>query len=743
MSAELQEMIHFHLTGKRAADAAERGEGIYPAPLAPYRELAALRYDFPVVLLNSPDSQAALDTLTGIVNRLLREIAPEGNAGLLLRQHVLRLEARMRELSVLRHESSLARLWKDAEKSLLNECDEQERESLGNSIATARFALRAEGQVADCEERLPTRLLEHAWSKAEARRVAEPVRKIERLIVRLRNMLKVDDLKNGGSRTPQRLKSKLGKSYRDAFDFELMAEVLEGSTPHNRLPAARRSRIRSALGVLESQRFFDVTGAGGEVRKDDHYVFLFDNLSAALKAYNERLPAMADVVKALEIAELECDNQFREDRHGSYFDRFGPQALAADDMTLFPTYLVSIHESECNTRDTARLMEIVSAELPMKVLVHVSNPLGEPSPLDGHLHSGSYVQQLVQTFIAGNTFVLQAAASNLYRQHDRIRRGLDFAGPAIFSVFVPFNDATAALPPYLVAAAAMESRVFPAFSYDPGAGPGLAQRFDIAGNPEVESDWPVRPLAFEDEDLQAVREDYRFTLADFAVIDPLFADHFAQAPRSSWNESMLTVAEYVDLEAGSTLDRVPYVAVVDRDNRLHRFVVDDHLVRIVRRCRDRWHALQELGGVHNSYAEAQFRKDQELLAERAAEPSAATAATAAPAAAPEPETGEEVSVAPEPVAEPAAADESAAVTDEPWIETPRCTTCDECTKRNDRMFAYDDNKQAYIKDPDAGTYRDLVEAAELCQVAIIHPGKPRNANEPGLAELIERAAPFN
>jgi hypothetical protein len=58
------------------------------------------------------------------------------------------------------------------------------------------------------------------------------------------------------------------------------------------------------------------------------------------------------------------------------------------------------------------------------------------------------------------------------------------------------------------------------------------------------------------------------------------------------------------------------------------------------------------------------------------------------------------------------------------------------------MFAYDDNKQAYIKDATAGTYRELVEAAEACQVAIIHPGKPLNPDEPGLEELVARAKPF-
>jgi hypothetical protein len=59
------------------------------------------------------------------------------------------------------------------------------------------------------------------------------------------------------------------------------------------------------------------------------------------------------------------------------------------------------------------------------------------------------------------------------------------------------------------------------------------------------------------------------------------------------------------------------------------------------------------------------------------------------------------------------------------------------------MFMYNENKQAYIADIDAGTFRDLVESAEVCKVAIIHPGKPRNLDEANLEELIKRAEPFN
>lgn len=95
-----------------------------------------------------------------------------------------------------------------------------------------------------------------------------------------------------------------------------------------------------------------------------------------------------------------------------------------------------------------------------------------------------------------------------------------------------------------------------------------------------------------------------------------------------------------------------------------------------------------------------------------------------------------------PAAASPAEPETVHASDEPYIETVRCSSCNECIQLNSKMFAYDANQQAHIVDPDAGTYRELVEAAESCQVAVIHPGKPRNAAEPGLEELLKRAEPF-
>ncbi len=110
-------------------------------------------------------------------------------------------------------------------------------------------------------------------------------------------------------------------------------------------------------------------------------------------------------------------------------------------------------------------------------------------------------------------------------------------------------------------------------------------------------------------------------------------------------------------------------------------------------------------------------------------------------------------VAPAPAAEETATEEAPAAgeqdddgdiaaLDDAYIDTPLCTSCNECTKLNSQIFAYNANKQAYIEDAGAGPFKDLVRAAELCPVRIIHPGKPKKMDEPDIDQWIERAARF-
>lgn len=121
-------------------------------------------------------------------------------------------------------------------------------------------------------------------------------------------------------------------------------------------------------------------------------------------------------------------------------------------------------------------------------------------------------------------------------------------------------------------------------------------------------------------------------------------------------------------------------------------------------------------------------------------PVAPPAPTPAPAAAPAPAPS---SAAPAPAPAAATDDDEEGMVLEAWIDSARCTTCDECTNINKKLFAYNADKQAYIKDPTAGTFKQLVTAAERCPVAIIHPGTPLNSKEKDLEKWIARAAKFN
>jgi ferredoxin len=64
---------------------------------------------------------------------------------------------------------------------------------------------------------------------------------------------------------------------------------------------------------------------------------------------------------------------------------------------------------------------------------------------------------------------------------------------------------------------------------------------------------------------------------------------------------------------------------------------------------------------------------------------------------------------------------------EAFIESARCTSCNECTNLNKKLFAYNDKKQAYVKDAKAGPSRTSSRRGAV-PVSIIHLA-PLNLNE--------------
>ncbi len=608
---------------------------------------------------------------------------------------------------------------------------------MADVLAHAGRTLKLDGELADCTPLLPAQLLTHAWQAVTARKAQAFRAQVDRLVRTLSDVLRAAWVRSAAGQAADSLRAAVGGAHADAFDFDAMSRLVTRSAPRQDLPPARRARIEATLAVLRAQPFYP--GSSAPAGSESALPFAFSNCAAAIAAYRTRLPQLVAVVKALAIAELECKGRYNEAEHDPFFARYSERMLTADDLALFPDYFVCIPADRNDAPENAGLIGLLSSGLPVKIVVQADELIDDGVIGAAPLAFGVRPARLATTAMGlGGMFVLQAPASALPSLRPRIERGLTCHGPALFCVYPGLRAAESDLPPYLTAAAALEARLFPAFCYDAGAGPNWATRFSLEGNREPAADWVSERIDYADDRLQRASETMAFTPADFALADRTQAAQFAIVPRERFNPALLPVAHWLALDERDAAARIPYLLAVDREHRLQRVIVAAPLMQAARRALLLWHRLQEHAGINDSHAQRQLaeqraRLEAEWAAQRAAlvpVPAAATAASAGPAT--DAPAGPAVEAAAEPARSP----------DEAWIETARCPSCNECQTINPRMFAYNDNKQAYIKDLGAGSFRQLVEAAEACQVAIIHPGKPRDPNEPGLEELIERARPF-
>ena len=325
---------------------------------------------------------------------------------------------------------------------------------------------------------------------------------VDHLIRRLSDILRAAFVHSLAGQQAQALQAGFGGLHADDFDFSAMSKLVARNVPMDELPASRRQRIEWALSVLRAQPFYPAPrGAGSEVVP---HSFVFDNCAAAVAAHRERLPQLVEVVKAIAIAELEARGGYVEADHDPFFERYDDTGLTADDLAQFPDYLVCIPVDRNDAPENAALMEMLSAGMPVKVLVQHNDLLEDGVIGQGHFAFGVRSARLATTAMGlGGMFVLQSTSSNLYALRERVRRGMRCRGPALFSVFAGAPDGASPMPPYLTAAAAMKSRAFPAFVYDANAGDNWAARFSLENNRNPDSDWPVEAFEYADEDAAA------------------------------------------------------------------------------------------------------------------------------------------------------------------------------------------------------------------------------------------------
>ena len=732
MEADLHAHVAFYLTGKRLTSQLDATEGLKlrPSLFSGYRDLTRLRYDFPLVLVSEHAPATFAETLSGLIDSILDKIACGGD-GERIRKHVMRLEQDIRSRVACGEGGLLSELWDRAAPALAGTDT-----LLADSLSRARANLEIDGELIDCDANLPAHVLGHAWGITQRLRASKFSATINRLVLKLSEIIKADFVNSSAGKSAESLKAAFGTGPLDHFNFELMSRLLTKASPKDNNSAKRQQRINGLLSVLQSQKLFPASTASGQL-SNAPYSFAFDTCSSALEAYHQRLPETVELARAVAMAEMEIKGEYNAAKHDPIFESFGKNGLDANEMSLFPDYLVRINACQMIGAEQDSLDQILSAELPIKVLVQTDDLL-EASPVArSHLAFSLRSQQLASKALGlCGVFVLQTPASNLYSLRTQIQRGLDFQGPALFSVFSGATPTTNALPPYLLAAAALEARAFPVFCNDPSAGEDWASRFSLATNPQATLDWPVHELSFADEEQQLVSENIPFTLIDFVACDTRYSTHFARLPKARWNNPTASVCDVITRKTRELVGNVPCLLMIDAEDHLQKIIVDEKMIREARRFCRMWNSLQELGGIHNSHADKLLASERTSQEQKAREVGSATPTDEPITAITAPTPATQASTTPVPEAEP---EHSA---DEAYIETPRCSTCNECVQINGKMFVFDNNKQAYIADISSGTYAQLVEAAENCQVSIIHPGKPRNPNEPGLEDLLKRAEAF-
>lgn len=202
---------------------------------------------------------------------------------------------------------------------------------------------------------------------------------------------------------------------------------------------------------------------------------------------------------------------------------------------------------------------------------------------------------------------------------------------------------------------------------------------------------------------------------------------------------MVPFSEFLDMDKDEREGKVPFIWAVDRKKHLSRVMVASAIVESAEDRRDFWIMLKAMAGVKEAEAPAENLEEKirrEVVGNIAAglmkmaggsgngfEALAnGSAASVAPAEAAQATNGEHMS---------------------PWIDTDECTSCDECIKLNNKIFAYNENKKAFIKDPNAGPYQDLVKAAEKCTAQVIHPGLPADRSQKDIEKWVKRAEKYN
>ncbi len=484
-----------------------------------------------------------------------------------------------------------------------------------------------------------------------------------------------------------------------------------------------------------------------------------DAPSVAMGVFEGHMAKMAEGFKAIRMAKLELDGKFDEVEHGSFFTYFDWKQFSDEEWDLCPPVVAVGGDGAMYDIGFQNLSRALASGVPIKVLVLDTQVY---SNTGGQACTSGFVGQVADMSPYGKvwkgkteirkemgligmahrtSYILQSSIANVTHMIEGFIDGLNSRNPAMFNLYTTCqpehgvaDDATD-----MQTKMALDARAYPLFKFDPDLGTTFKECASIEGNPSIDQDWVSYDLNYTDENGREQKMTLPFTFADWALTEGRFRKQFKKAPVDSWNDNMIPLHEFLEMDEDDRDGNYPYIWAVDAKNRLMRVLVAQE---IVRSCEERlsfWHQIRSIAG-----EDAADKVDVEAIANQAkAEMAQSVASSLLSLAGGDPAALGDLAAAPAGGNGAATPGNGAAADFDPvWVETPECTACDECVDIAPETFQYNDDKMVFIANPTANSYKDIVKAAEKCTAECIHPGTPWNLNESDLEKLTKRAEKY-
>ena len=794
---------HFHLGNPAVADQLETLTDDYlPALLAPYRDASQLRYDYPLYLCPCDATNSISLSLAKPLPEFLHErvamFAPTQDSAIILKDNIPWIERNLRDVTRKIEGPTLIKpLLEQASQKLIEHLnfDGENQLRLQTDIEKLLDNVPDDGLILGYGRFPALHLLMHLITNQALPQISLFKQETEQYIQSLQTLLDVDDSKQEEAHSAEALKSNISSN--QFFNADSLSKIVQHTQGSFFLSASRRQRIEDALRVL--QKFKEKEILVHIVHANDHldnsWLDKGQNFTSehhinpclrATEIFDQEAQQLAEVFAAARIAKLEIDNLYDENIHEPWFKNFNWESFSKRELILVPSVIVLEAANRLVDEGMVSFSHLLNSGRPVNIFVRVqahNNP-GAGSDEDPFRN---YRTELGYLGISHRQAVVtQCSAARHQQLLANFSMSLNATRTSLHLINVGLREVgeDSGLNAWLVAGAALEGRAHPFFAVDPGAGDSAADRMDFSGNPQPERDWPTQLFTFRNAQGVVSEIDLDFTFADYALLIPRLHYHFSIIPAECESDDLLPVADYLALDINDVDNFVPYIWAVNRDNELRKLAVSRALIHA---CRDRlnfWHSLQEMAGIHSRYIDdakilIQARADEEIanqIAQVKAEfeaqleqvktetaanvmsrltdmllgmdlsgsgvpvrSTASVVSSEASASSPSADS----TIQPDEQAAEEAVEEEIENFDEAWIDSPLCTTCNDCTDMNPLMFVYNDTNQAIIADLSAGTYKQMVEAAEICPSRCIYPGKPWDESEADLEDLMERAAPFN